>query len=91
MTIFDDSLLQWKKTSRNTEIAVFGDNHYGNVLFKRSLLLTASSIEKQMVAYDKLRSITSQMAGVTSPFPHPTLSESMHESVLDAFDRAIHF
>ena len=24
-------------------------------------------------------------------FPHPTLSETMHESVLDAWDRAIHF
>lgn len=24
-------------------------------------------------------------------FPHPTLSEMMHESVLDAFDRAVHF
>ncbi len=24
-------------------------------------------------------------------FPHPTLSEMMHESVLDAWDRAIHF
>ena len=24
-------------------------------------------------------------------FPHPTLSEAMQESVLDAFDRAIHF
>ena len=23
-------------------------------------------------------------------FPHPTLSEAMHESVLDAYDRAIH-
>jgi len=23
-------------------------------------------------------------------FPHPTLSEMMHESVLDAFDRALH-
>ena len=23
-------------------------------------------------------------------FPHPTLSEMMHESVLDAYDRAIH-
>ena len=23
-------------------------------------------------------------------FPHPTLSEMMHESVLDAFDRVIH-
>ena len=24
-------------------------------------------------------------------FPHPTLSEAMHESVLDAYGRAIHF
>lgn len=24
-------------------------------------------------------------------FPHPTLSEMMHESVLDAFGKAIHF
>ena len=24
-------------------------------------------------------------------FPHPTLSEMMHESVLDAYDRAIHY
>jgi dihydrolipoamide dehydrogenase len=23
-------------------------------------------------------------------FPHPTISESMHEAVLDAYDRAIH-
>ena len=24
-------------------------------------------------------------------FPHPTLSESMHESVLDAYNKAIHY
>jgi len=24
-------------------------------------------------------------------FPHPTLSESMHESVLDAYNQAIHY
>ena len=24
-------------------------------------------------------------------FPHPTLSEAMHESILDAMDRVIHF
>ena len=24
-------------------------------------------------------------------FPHPTLSEMMHEAVLDAYGRAIHF
>jgi dihydrolipoamide dehydrogenase len=27
---------------------------------------------------------------IASVFPHPTLSETMHESVLDAFDRVIH-
>jgi len=24
-------------------------------------------------------------------FPHPTLSEMMHEAVLDAYGRAVHF
>jgi len=24
-------------------------------------------------------------------FPHPTLSEGMHESVLDAYNQAIHY
>jgi len=24
-------------------------------------------------------------------FPHPTVSETMHEAVLDAYNRAIHF
>jgi len=24
-------------------------------------------------------------------FPHPTVSETMHEAVLDAYGRAIHF
>lgn len=28
---------------------------------------------------------------INTVFPHPTLSEMMHESVLDAFDRVIHF
>ena len=28
---------------------------------------------------------------ISTIFPHPTLSESMHESVLNAFNRALHF
>jgi dihydrolipoamide dehydrogenase len=28
---------------------------------------------------------------MASIFPHPTLSEMMHEAVLDAYGRAIHF
>ncbi len=27
---------------------------------------------------------------MNSVFPHPSISESMHESVLDAYDRALH-
>lgn len=34
---------------------------------------------------------TTEVELIESIFPHPTLSEMMHESVLDAFDRVIHF
>jgi dihydrolipoamide dehydrogenase len=33
---------------------------------------------------------TTEAELINSIFPHPTLSEMMHESVLDAYDRAIH-
>jgi dihydrolipoamide dehydrogenase len=34
---------------------------------------------------------TTEAELIHSIFPHPTLSEMMHESVLDAYDRVIHF
>ncbi|MEM6909802.1 MAG: dihydrolipoyl dehydrogenase [Pseudomonadota bacterium] len=34
---------------------------------------------------------TTEVDLMRTVFPHPTLSEMMHESVLDAYDRAIHF
>jgi dihydrolipoamide dehydrogenase len=34
---------------------------------------------------------TTEAELIRSIFPHPTLSEMMHESVLDAYGRAIHF
>jgi len=34
---------------------------------------------------------TTEQDLMNTVFPHPTLSEMMHESVLDAYDRAIHF
>jgi len=34
---------------------------------------------------------TTEVELMQTVFPHPTLSEMMHESVLDAYDRAIHF
>ena len=33
---------------------------------------------------------TTEESLIDTIFPHPTLSEAMHESVLEAFDRAIH-
>ena len=34
---------------------------------------------------------TTEQELMQTVFPHPTLSEMMHESVLDAYGRAIHF
>ena len=34
---------------------------------------------------------TTEAELIGAVFPHPTLSEMMHESVLDAYGRAIHF
>lgn len=34
---------------------------------------------------------TTEVELMQTVFPHPTLSEAMHESVLDAFGRALHF
>jgi dihydrolipoamide dehydrogenase len=33
---------------------------------------------------------TTEQDLMNTVFPHPTLSEMMHESVLDAYDKAIH-
>jgi dihydrolipoamide dehydrogenase len=33
---------------------------------------------------------TTEQELIDSIFPHPTISETMHESVLDAYGRAIH-
>ena len=45
-------------------------------------------IEGYMVAKTLETTEVDLMHGI---FPHPTLSEMMHESVLDAYGRAIHF
>ncbi|EPX82744.1 Pyruvate/2-oxoglutarate dehydrogenase complex [Rubellimicrobium thermophilum DSM 16684] len=34
---------------------------------------------------------TTEAELIETVFPHPTISEAMHEAVLDAFGRAIHF
>jgi dihydrolipoamide dehydrogenase len=34
---------------------------------------------------------TTEAELIETVFPHPTLSEMMHEAVLDAYGRALHF
>ena len=34
---------------------------------------------------------TTEAELIATVFPHPTISEAMHESVLDAYKRVIHF
>ena len=34
---------------------------------------------------------TTEQELIHTVFPHPTISETMHEAVLDAYSRAIHF
>ena len=34
---------------------------------------------------------TTEAELIETVFPHPTVSETMHEAVLDAYKRAIHF
>ncbi len=36
-------------------------------------------------------SMTTEAELMHTVFPHPTFSEMMHESVLDAYGRALHF
>ena len=49
-------------------------------------------VTEMIQGYAIARSLETTEAELMSTiFPHPTLSEAMHESVLDAYDRAIHF
>lgn len=75
MSEINYSKFEWKRTSRNTEISIFQDSHFGRVLLKRSSLLNASSMKKQIVAYESLRRIASNMKGITSPETYPNLSK----------------
>ena len=75
MSKINYSKIEWKRTSRNTEVSIFQDNHFGRVLLKRSLLLNASSMKKQIVAYESLRRVASNMKGITSPETYPNLAK----------------
>ncbi len=54
--------------------------------------MIGAEVTELIQGYAVARSLESTEADLMRcVFPHPTLSETMHESVLDAFDRAIHF
>ncbi|MEC9101599.1 MAG: dihydrolipoyl dehydrogenase [Pseudomonadota bacterium] len=53
--------------------------------------MIGAEVTEMIHGYTVARSLeTTEHELLKTVFPHPTLSEMMHESVLDAFDRAIH-
>lgn len=54
--------------------------------------LIGAEVTEMIQGYAIARTLeTTEAELMRTIFPHPTISEAMHESVLDAFDRAIHF
>ena len=79
-------------------IALGDDGGFVNTIFdaKTGELLGAHMVGPQVTeliqGYAIARTLEATEAELMATiFPHPTLSEAMHESVLDAYDRAIHF
>ena len=53
--------------------------------------MIGAEVTEMIQGYAVARTLeTTENELLNTVFPHPTLSEMMHESVLDAFDRAIH-
>ena len=53
--------------------------------------MIGAEVTEMIQGYTVARTLeTTENELLNTVFPHPTLSEMMHESVLDAFDRAIH-
>ena len=60
--------------------------------YSRSLDTKEIVISLSVMIYAIARTLeTTEAELMHTVFPHPTISEAMHESVLDAFDRAIRF
>ena len=53
--------------------------------------MIGAEVTEMIQGYAVARTLeTTENELLNTVFPHPTLSEMMHEFVLDAFDRAIH-
>jgi dihydrolipoamide dehydrogenase len=53
--------------------------------------MIGAEVTEMIQGYTIARTLeTTEAELLNTVFPHPTLSEMMHESVLDAYDRALH-
>jgi hypothetical protein len=59
--------LEWRRTSRNTEIAVGKVAPYGKVFFKRGVLINALELDEHIGSFKLLNNITDKIEGATSP------------------------
>jgi dihydrolipoamide dehydrogenase len=54
--------------------------------------MVGAEVTELIQGYSIARTLeTTETELMETVFPHPTLSEMMHESVLDAYGRAVHF
>jgi dihydrolipoamide dehydrogenase len=54
--------------------------------------MVGAEVTEMIQGYVVARTLeTTETDLINSIFPHPTISETMHEAVLDAYGRAIHF
>jgi dihydrolipoamide dehydrogenase len=64
------------------------DNNTGELLGAHMI---GAEVTEMIQGYTVARTLeTTEAELLSTVFPHPTLSEMMHESVLDAYGRAIH-
>ena len=68
---------------------MISDKKYGEILGAHMIGAEVTELIQGYAVAMALETTETEL--MEAVFPHPTLSEMMHESVLDAYDRAIHF
>jgi dihydrolipoamide dehydrogenase len=53
--------------------------------------MIGAQVTELIQGYTIAKTLERSRSLICTIFPHPTLSETMHEAVLDAYGRAIHF
>jgi hypothetical protein len=59
--------IEWRRTSRNTEIAVAEIHPYGEIFLKRSFLIKSCELNEHIDSFNLLQEITRNIEGATSP------------------------